>query len=361
MPIDNTNDYSSFQEIFNKIAASKGYENSGQYLDKLHQMSTYGTKSSTYADMLMGFNKRQQGLALPPNMDLHGPVFFTRPNLNLSYDNVAADRKLMNLVNPIVDSLPRAIRVMLDPESAFNDNIVSPTLFDHKQAFIPLLSNCCVSLTGWPDVSLNIYKTSEGIAKEVWMMNDSIAEINGYFGLTATFKNVQGNPIPTLFNAWIRYIGNVYLGLMQPWPYCVWENEIDYMCRIYRFTLDWSGRFIQNWAICGAAIPEGVPFGKMFDLSRDQPYNLELDTVTVPFACVYASYNDPLALMEFNRVGELFNPSLVNNPSLYKVMTFAESTTLGNFRGYPRINLKTNELTYWILKDEYEQLLRGGI
>lgn len=361
MAIDTTNDYAAFQQIFNKIAESKGYDNSGDYLDKLNKTATYGSRISAYADLLMGFNKRQQGNALPNNMDLQGPVFFTRPNLNLSYDNVAADRRLMNLVNPVVDSLPRAIRVMLDPQSAIDDNITSPSLFDHKQAFIPLLSNCCISLTGWPDVSMNTYKTPEGIAKEVWMMNDSIADINGYYGLTATFKNVQGNPIPTLFNVWLRYMGNVYIGKMQPWPYSVWENEIDYMTRIYRFTLDWSGRYIQNWAICGAAMPEGVPFGKMFDHSRDHPYNLELDTVSVPFGCVYASYNDPIALLEFNRVGELFNPSLVNNPSAYRTMTYAESVSIGNYRGYPRINLKTNELTYWILQEEYEQLIKGTL
>ena len=62
------------------------------YVDLLTRESGFGTYRQTVIELLAGLNNRGFGGMVPHNTDNQGLMLFTRPRLNLSYDNLAASR-----------------------------------------------------------------------------------------------------------------------------------------------------------------------------------------------------------------------------------------------------------------------------
>jgi len=357
-------EFKLMKQVLDVIAKHGGFDSDDAVMRRLTREQGTGALGARFHDLLGGFNRTQQGSAVPANTDMQGLTFFTRPNLNLSYDNVMAVRQLSVLASDNPRSYSRIIRRMLWPDSIYSDVKDDRLIFDNRQAFMPLLSNSLTNMSGWPDLTLHAYSSNEGMAKEVWMMNDSIAEINGRFDLDCTFENALGNPIPLSLFAWLLYIGGVYMGTkIQPAGYSIVQNEIDYMTRIYRFSMDWSGRFIQKWAACGAAFPTGLSMGTSFNYSRDTPYNEANKSVQASFACVVAEYNDPITLWEFNKLVVMFNPDMgdgVREKSMVKISP--EERKLFNYKGFPWVNLMgSNELEWWVDRAEYIAVTRGTL
>jgi hypothetical protein len=228
---------------------------------------------------------------------------------------------------------------------------------------MPLLSNALTNMSGWPDLTLHAYSTSEGMAKESWMMNDTIAEINGRYSLDCTFENTLGDPISLTLFAWLLYIGGVYIGTkILPAGYNIVQNEMDYNTRIYRFVTDWSGRYIQKWAACGAAFPAGLSMGSAFNYSRDNPYNESQKSIQTTFECTVAEYNDPITLWEFNKLVVMFNPEMGDGTRQNQMVKIsAEERKLLNYKGFPWINLAANnELEWWMDRAEYDTVTKGN-
>ena len=334
-------------------------------VDLLARLSGYGDLTTSLKNTLMGFNHRNFGSPVPFNAENHGICFFTRPRLNLSYDNVMADRVLQPLLVDDSATYQRAIRCMLDPESAAgritsNGRLepVPTQLFDVKQAFIPILTNNHISSSGWPDPVMNYFDGAPGPVKESWTMADDIIDVNHIWNLTVNFRNVLGDPITTLFHTWLRYISNVRFGTMMPWPEEIIENRIDYQTAFWRFTLDPSRRFIQKWGRTIAS-PESVPFGASLDYATDGPLNLNnANQIGIPFHCVGAEYQDPILLTEFNLLVQSFNPDMYYaQRSQVMVQVPYDELAYFNFYGYPWIDVRTRELRWYVYKSEYEQLL----
>jgi len=356
-------DQFAFMSKLNKIAQDAGFVDSGgdvgyltSLLSRVSMEQALGTTDARFADLMWGLNRRQQGNAVPTNTDIQGLTFFTRPNLNLSYDNLGQVRQLTHLLSRAENTYQRAIRLLLSPDLTSDSGLVSPGLVDSNMPFIPLLSNTLISCTGWPDLVANAYISQEGVAKETWMMNDSNVRINGHYTLNCNFQNIKGDPITTLFHAWLIYMGAVYVGEMVPWPYCIVENEIDYMTRVYRLVLDVTGTYVQKWACCGVAMPSSLNIGASFNYSRDNPMTDEVNQISMSFDCVGAIYNDPLVLEEFNSAVYKFNPQMedASRSSYFQKLTPAERP-LFNYTGYPRINETTQELEWWVHKDLYRE------
>lgn len=356
--------YKVMKQILDVIAQNGGFDSDDALMRRLSREQGYGSTGAQFHDLLGGFNRSQQGNPLPANTDMQGLTFFTRPNLNLSYDNVMAIRQLSVLSSNVPESYNRVIRRMLWPDSKSSDIRGDKGLFDNRNAFMPLLSNSLTAMSGWPDMTLHAYSSNEGMAKEVWMMNDSIAEINGRFDLDCTFENTLGDPISLTFFSWLLYIGGVYLGTkIRAAGYSILQCEMDYNTRIYRFLTDWSGRYIQKWAACGAGFPTGLSIGSGFNYNRDQPYSEANKSIQIPFACTVAEYNDPITLWEFNKTTVMFNPDMgddVRNDRMQKITP--EERKLFNYRGFPWINLdKDNELEWWVDNDVYIDYVNGKL
>jgi hypothetical protein len=338
-------------------------------IDQISRQSGYGRRQQAHTNALYGINHRGIGSMIPVNTDNQGITFFTRPRLNLTYHNLAADRTLSTLManNGNVETLQRYVRAVLDPISAgkeeSNDlltarqpiDTVKSNLCDNNLAFIGMLTNHLTSLSGWPDVSVDTFTSHEGINKEAWSMVDGQAKIYTTFDLTATFRNVAGDPISLLFNSWIKYASNVYLGRMMPYPDALFQNEIDYMTRIYRFILDPSRQYISKVASVGVAFPYAFSIGGSFDYNSDKPYITgNQQEISVPFRCIGCEYMDPITLREFNIAVQVFNPKM-NGQMLANGMVKLNpaEAVFHNYYGYPYANEQTFELEWWVDPADY--------
>lgn len=339
------------------IIKSGGSNQIADIVDKVLKTTPIGQLSTSIGDNIRGINHRQVAGAMPINKDYYGMTFFTRPLMNMSTENLRAVRQLTSMLTTEATSLPRIIRCLLDPTLA-GRGISSPYV-DRQQAFIPILSNCLMSMSGWPDVSVQSMISHEGVYKEQYGHVDSSAMNLQAYDITANFRNVSGDPITSLFLFWIRYMSLVYEGTkMVPYPQFIVRNEIDYNTRIYRLILDGTKTKVQKIAACGAAYPYSVPIGASFNFESDRPINNSNDQITINFQCFGAEYNDDITIYEFNRVVTLFNDTMRDNAreSSYTPVKLSE-LPLFNYLGYPRIDPKTRELQWWIANDDYKRII----
>jgi hypothetical protein len=223
-------------------------------VDQLWQQTAVGSIQTAIGDNIYGINHRQTPGSIGINRDYYGLTFFTRPRMNLSTDNVRTIRQFGSLLSNVPNSYQRIIRCLLDPTLAQSQGI-SSDFVDPQQAFIPLLTNTLLSCTGWPDVEVQSFQAHEGIAKETYSFVDSIVEQYGTYDITATFRNIPGDPILLMMMTWLWYSSLVYRGEIIPYPDALIANEIDYMTRIYRLVLDPSRRFVTKIACTGASYP----------------------------------------------------------------------------------------------------------
>lgn len=325
-------------------------------------------------DNLYGINHRQTPGAVPINKDGYGLTFFTRPALNMQTENIRAHRQFLPLLSTEKSSLQRVIRCLLDPRlqrSGLPCDFVDPDM-----AFIPVLSNNLLSISGWPDVEVDTFTSQPGAYKEAWFMVDSVAQNLSTYDITANFRNIEGDPITALIFYWIHYASLVYQGRLVPYPEYIIENEIDYLTRIYRLVLDKNKRFVQKIGCTGIAAPLSAPFGASLNYEAGTPLNLSNNQLSIPFRCAGAIYQDDIVIYTFNRTQAEFNSEM--RDELFKAVpgkrgingqveyTYShprykqipiEALDLFNNRGYPRIDPETYELQWWVPGDLYKERL----
>lgn len=323
-------------------------------IDSVVSMTGMSRPNGAMTDMFAGFDHRNAGTAFPRNTDHQGLVFFSRPRINLTYDNILTNRIFTPLLAESPKSPYRAIRCMLDPVIGAE---LKSDIFDVKQAFMPLLTNTCLTISGFPDLTLNTYTSTEGIRKESFSMVDDVGEINGVFDITANFANAYGDPITKLFHAWTLYSGYVYSGDMVPYPEQIIEREIDYHTRIWRLVLDERKKFVTKIGSVVAAFPMANPLGAFFNYSREDHFIKENDQISIPFRCMGVEYEDPILLHEFNLTVQMFNGQMRDGQreTSYRKLSDVE-LVYNNFKGYPRIDLLTRELEWWVPKNDDEAI-----
>lgn len=335
-------------------------DNTRDSVNRLSKAAGFARTYGPISDLYGGLDHRNAGSSFQKNTDHQGLVLFTRPDMNLSYNNVMADRKLRPLLSDQPKSLHRSLRLMLDP-SLFGKNVVSD-IFDQRQAFIPILTNTLINLSGFPDETSNAYTAPEGMRRETFGFIDDVSEINGSYDLTASFANIQGDPITKLFSIWNIYTGNVYTGKMVPYPDNVIQNRVDYETRIWRLRLDKSKRYVTKIGCANAGFPLASPLGSHFNYSNDTPYDSENDQISIPFRCFAAEYEDPILYEEFNLTVGYFNPAMRGSRASIEQLMFKIPHRLANefnFQGYPRINTETLELEWWIDKEAAARVISG--
>lgn len=331
-----------------------------QKLDDLSSGTGMGQISTAMYDTMFGINHRQTPNSVPINRDYYGLTFFTRPNLNMTTDNLRQVRQFYPLLTSEQNSMGRAIRALLDTDAEHNQ--YDTPLIDSQQAFIPILSNQLESISGWPDVVVPFFTSKPGPYGEEVSLVDGVVQIFRSYDIRANFRNIQGDPITNLFLYWIWYQSMVFQGLVVPYMRYIVQNAMDYNTRIYRLVLDPSRTFVQKIAACGAAFPIDVPIGNAFNFDMDGPLNKANDKISITFHCNGAIYNDPILIKEFNQTVGGQNASMwgtdADRSQRYKKLTPIEAQ-LFNHRGYPWINPDTYELQWWVKLDEYNQLVNG--
>lgn len=330
---------------------------SDEELEKFYRSSPFGSINSAIGDTFYGINHRQMPNVLPINKDFYGLTFFTRPLMNMSTSNLRLVRQMIPLLTTKSESIPRIIRLLFDKNLNISESLNCPFV-DNQNAFIPILTDTLVSISGWPDIDAPMFTSDEGIYKEAYSFIDGLTLNYSSFNIQATFRNIYGDPITFLFLYWLHYMSFVYQGLLVPHPGMLIQNEIDYQTRIYRFVLDVTKSKVQKWAACGAAFPYALSIGNTFNYDSEQPINESNNQISVPFKAMGAMYMEDILLDEFNRTVEMFNWNMRNeNRTKYYQKIPHEYLVLFNHRGYPRINLSTNELEWWIDKDKFNLIM----
>jgi hypothetical protein len=326
------------------------------YLNQISRNIGQAPRDRTISDSFYGLNIVGRNAPIAVNTENHGFTFFTRPSLNLSYDNLAVDRVLSNLLMENPYSVQRMIRCYLDPRLPLQ-GITSPGV-DNLNPFIPLLSNNLISLSGWPDFTLNTQTTQPGLYREAYSYVDDVPYNYESFDIQASFRNISGDPISFMFLLWGWYMGLVYEGRLMPYPDHVLYNRVDYNTRIYRLIMDKTRTYVTRIGACGASFPMTAPIGNIFNFEGDgseTPFTTANDQISVNFRCMGFTYYDHILIYEFNTVGELFNASMRDGERQRNMVKLhpAEREYF-NYHAYPRINEATMELEWWVFKNYYE-------
>jgi uncharacterized protein affecting Mg2+/Co2+ transport len=324
--------------------------------DILRTGPTGGTDNAI-SQSIWGINHRKMPSAVPINKDDYGLVFFTRPSLNLSLENIRHDRYFNKLATFEADSIQRIISCTLDPRLHLAG--VSTTLVDHDSCFIPILTNHVTTMSGWPDSVVESYNSTPGVYGESYAHVDSHAYNYGLWQASVSFRNMPGDLITSIFDHWRRYAANVYIGKMVPYWDLLIDNEIDYMTRIWRLVLDQTRTYVQKIGCTGVAYPTTVPYGRSFDYQSEAPLNTPASQIDVQFQCIGAEYDDPILIKEFNVIVQTFNYSMRDAQRPGK-MTKVPYAMLGkvNCRGYPRIHPGTYELEWYVPNAEYAAIVK---
>ena len=348
---------------FNQSMFGFSLDDLSHYSSTVSGYGAIGSVNSAITNNLFGLNHRQTPSVIPHNRDNYGYVFLTRPQLNLQPWNIRNDTRFFPLLTTNKKSYQLAIANTLDPRLAIGwggFDAVSSDFVDPELAFIPMLTNQCVAASGFRDKTAPTYSSPDGLYKESMSFVDGTTKDYTVFDINLTFRNVIGNPLGMLFNAWIDYASCVFEGILNPYPDMILKNAIDYNTRIYRITLDPSKKYVQNILATGAAFPISYPNGSVGDFNIDKPYNDANAEISVPFRAMGCIYNEEMLIWAFNNTVGIFNSSIreasvdtatgsVNSPNLTKIPR--ELLGFFNHRGYPYINTKTYELE-WYLQNE---------
>lgn len=336
-----------------EILAANNLGTPSEGINNIFRATPSGPLSTAIGDTFYGINHRATPGAIQINKDFFGLTFFTRPKMNLSTQNLRSVRQLNPLLTTESDSVQRIIRCLLDPSLAKRG--IGSSFVDNQQAFIPVLTNSLLSMSGWPDVNLPTMTSPDGMYKEAFSFADGVTANYSTYDIQASFRNMPGDPITAMFLIWCHYASNVFQGTMVPYPEMIVENEIDYMTRIYRLVLDSTKTYVKKIGACGAAFPTSSPIGAAFNFSSDKPINDSNDQISIPFRCLGAMYQDDILIYEFNQTTEMFNDLLkdgVRERHYQKIPI--DALNIFNNRGYPRINPITYELEWWVSNEEYK-------
>jgi len=331
-------------------------------LNKVSEKSAFGNMGNTIGRMFYGINHRSQPGFVPINKDYHGLTFFTRPELNFSTVNLQTERKMTRLLSGSQYSLETFIRCQLDNRVMNSNNEMKSPLVDNNQAFIPLLTNTLLSISGWPDDINATFSSDSGLYGEVYGFIDGPAENYGTYDVTANFRNIIGDPITKLFYYWSRYAKLVHEGIyLVPYPENLMEMRVDYNTRVYRLVLDDSKTYVTEIAACGAAFPLSSPTGAKFNYESDKPINQSNDQISIPLRCFGFVVYDDILIKEFNDTVAMFNSGMTvtNLNSGYYIKVPQVALSLFNNYGYPRIDPVTRELQFFVSRTVFEHFLPG--
>lgn len=335
-------------------------------LDDYFKTTPIGSVSRAIGNNLYGINHMQIPGMVPSNKDTYGLTFFMRPQLNLQADNLRNVRKMYPLLTEDVQSIPRLVRMTLDPRLAVGYSVkgkegytkIPPLkcpVVDPMQCFIPILSNNLNTISGWPDITGPTYTSDAGLVKEMHSMFDGSCEINETVDLDCNFRNTRGDPIVFMIATWILYGCKVTTGLMSPYLDFISENEIDYNTCIYRLVLDQNRNEVTKIARSGPGIPVSIAMGSFFDFNNEKPYNDQNKDITIRFKVDGVTYNDDILVYEFNASVCIFNPSMKDDRRANDMFKLTKNIKgMFNNRGYPRINPNTYELEWWVFKEHFQ-------
>ena len=290
----------------------------------------------------------------------YGHIFFTRPRLRLTYDNLIRKRAFAMMLQGDQNSTASIVRAYLDPIGHRNGTFKCPRV-DSRNPFIPILSNMCIDSSGWSDNPIDVYTSPDGLMGETYSLADGRPVNYGTTTITATFDNVRNDFINYLFHVWTQYAMYSHMGVMMPYKDDWLFNRINYNTRIYRLVTDPTGTYITDMSMTGASIPMNSNKASAYDYKRgpNDVKNTSLDQAAIQFHSNGTYMMDPIVLKQFNETMMMFCPTL--HPDVrakhFVRLTMAAKPYFSNL-ALPYINLKNARLEWYVDKDLYKNEMK---
>jgi hypothetical protein len=334
-------------------------------VEEFFRTTNLGSIERSIGDNLYGIRYSPGKATVPLNKDYYGLTFFTRPQLNMQSNNLRNVRQFYGLLTDSEYSLQRYVRAILDPR-IMNDYSyragdmvkgISAPLVDNLNAFIPVLTNNLLSISGFPDIAVPTYTSTEGVYGESQSFVDGLSENYSSYDVDASFKNTIGDPIIYMMYIWTKYMSYVFEGRVVPYPDFLFEREIDYNTRIYRLILDSNQVYVKKIFATGASFPVSVPTGGFADFNSEDVFNMGNKEFSIRFKCDGFIAFDEILVYEFNKTVCTFNPAMEDG-NRGKAMVKVPNGFRAQFnnRAYPRIDPRTHELQWWVFYDLYNSM-----
>lgn len=291
---------------------------------------------------------------MPPNHEVAGLTFITRPKLNFASSSLSQDRVLATLATLDPQSLPFSIRCYLDTKFSTRSTILplaeTCPFFNSDLPFIIPLTNCLQTISGFPDFNIDAETTEGGFFGEDQTFAKGSDMNMRTYDLSLTFRDIQGGYIMAMFIYWTRYIALVTRGLVMAYPEDIIARRLNYTCSIYRLILDPSRRFVVKWAKATGCWPASVPIGNAFNIGERENYLHAASQFTIPFKANAIEYMDPIIFRDFNSIVDKFA-----GQDWKRNRKVAAATAANNFAGIPYLNVGEhgfNELQFWCAQEE---------
>lgn len=290
----------------------------------------------------------------------YGHIFFTRPRMRLTYDNLIKKRAFAMMLEGDPNSVASIVRAYLDPIGHRAGVFKCPRV-DSRNPFIPILSNMCIDSSGWPDVPMEPYTSNPGLRGEVYSLADGNPVNFGSTTISATFENVKNDFINYLFHVWTQYAMYSHMGVMLPYKDDWLFNRVNYNTRIYRLVTDPTGTYILDMSMTGASIPINSNKASIYDYKRGggEVKNRALDESSIQFQSSGVYMFDPIVLKQFNETMLMFCPQL--HPDVrakhFEKLTFETKPYFSNL-ALPFINLKNARLEWYVDKAAYQSEMK---
>lgn len=313
--------------------------------------SAYGAYGKFIGHTLFGLNHEQRRPILRNIPEGEALVFFTRPYFNMSKTNLRNNRVMTNLIVNEVESVQTYIRQTLDPDVAENESTYC-SLVNPNCAFVPVLSNTILNMSGWPDRILPTFASKPGARGEQFSLPDGIVETNGKFDLTFTFEKMDGDINEKLLTTWMDMMSLQNDGICVPYVWHEAYKEKNYDSRIYVLVMDVTNRIVLDIATAISTFPVNDNKGAKFNISNRK--RVKENEFSVRFEANLIQYSDPILLLEFNLASARFNRDVFNlitgkSHNLHKVAPVDFYKYKNNL--IPIIDFETNELCWYANND----------
>lgn len=288
----------------------------------LYRETAIGSDTATLQTMFSKPNRFNTNI-VTLNHEQRGPIFITRPKLNLTSSSLRQDQMLTCLDTYDINTTAFLIRCLLDSNFSVFSNL-SPgrqfadkcKLLNNRSPFILPLSNAITSISGWPDFTMETETTEGGFKSEDLTFAKGWDRLNKTYNLSITVKDYPGGLLMALFMVWFVYIAMATLGEVLMYGEDVDRMRLCYTTSIYAFTLDRTGRFLQKWAKATGCFPIGLPIGNCFNFNEGESYISSASKFSITFVANKIEYMTPAILADFNAVSQRFYTK--NNTDIFK-------------------------------------------
>lgn len=326
--------------------SGENLQNRKEILDAALLEGTSPGYISPLMNSLRGLRILGTGPAMMPMADnTIGLSFVTRPQLNLTDDNITRSEKLVSLYGASQYSVAAYVRGMLDERWAA---AFQPIYLNNKIPFITCLTEYLKTSTGFNDLQIRMETSDPGIRDQVYQRVASKLEENGSYPITQTYYNPKPSVIQALFQVWEDYISEVVSGDRQVGPrdWYLMANKIDYDCRIYHLIMNKDSQYLEHIFATVQSIPTTYPAGSIANIDNSGT-NLRgegQDDFSVQFSSVGQRQDEWGLIQAFNEHTYLYNPGMrpENRNNYYRELNEKEYVAY-NYGAYPLLLPRVND------------------